>query len=1458
MIVSQEPEKFSQKRRIPKVPLIIVALLIGVVGGYVLVNSFAATPTTNCFPQPSTCGYPDATNTGVPAGTPLTASGSITASTNGQVIDGKDVTGTIDIAANNVTVENTRVTSNTTCGPTNACGNYEIKIEDGVTGAVIKNSELRSTAGDTCEHDIRNVGGTVEVDNSYLHGCDSNLYSVGNTTFNNDYGIAKIVISADHVENIYMSDSTLTVNHSTLFNPVEQTAVVFGNTNGGSGDNNACDNHLKVDNNFLVGGGYTIYPCAHASSAGSSSVSITNNRFARCLGTEVVSKNGGNHTCQNGPDTHGYFPNGGSYNVAAYYQDNQTWSGNIWDDNGQSVCADGSSGCAGSGSGGGGTTDTTPPTVSLAAPANNATVSGSVSVAANASDDTGVVGVQFQLDGNNLGSEDTSSPYSTTWNTSGVSNGTHTLTAVARDAAGNTKTSSTVTVTVNNSTGGGSGGGGTQTSNCFPKPSACGYPDATNTGVPAGTALTASGSITASTNGQVISGKDITGQLVIDAPNVTVKDSKIHTNEGGSGSTAIILNNGATNFTLEDSEVYGNGSTTNAPESGVWNHYGDSGFSVLRSYIHGSPDNIEGPANVQDSYLIVDAEYKGAHSENIYLCGAPASVDHSTMYNQSDETSLIFGDGICGSGNQVSVTNSLLAGGGWMLQPDSKGVSAPVTITDNRVGRCLGAVSQDSGGGYVCKGGADGNGYWPYGGHYGLTTDDGKLTWSGNVWDDNSKTICPTQDGTGSCSSGSGGGGSGSDTTPPTVSFASPTNGSTVSGVVTATASASDNVGVTKVQFYVDNASSPAITDTSSPYNYSLDSKTLSNGNHELTAKAYDAAGNATSTSITVKVNNPDTTAPSAPTGVTATATNATTVNLSWNASTDTGTNASGVAKYEVLRGTEVIAEVTGTSYTDNSVVAGTTYSYVIQAVDAAGNISANSNTASVTTPSVKDTTSPSTPTNLSGTATSSSQVNLSWNASTDTGGSGLAGYNVYRDGTKMNSTLITSTTYGDDTATASTTYTYKVEAVDGAGNKSPQTGGVSVTTPSAPDATPPTVPTGLKATAASAAEVDLSWGASTDTGGSGLAGYNVYRDGKELNTAPITGMSYKDANVSAGTTYQYAVQAVDKAGNVSDKSATASATTPQATGGGGGNSGGLLLGSKGIQSTADNDAAGSPEAFRYTAVASGPASTISLYLDKGSAATTVSAGIYSDNNGKPGTLLASGSISAPVSATWNTIGLNSQPNITKGTTYWIALLGTGGRVKFRDASSGTCSQSPAGSHTGLPASWSSKQVWPTCTLSAYVTSSTPASSGGSNGSGNTGSVVPAVSVTVVGSKGHPTSNATVILDGQTAVTDNHGIAQFSRVPTGKQSVAIDYGNKMVTKKVNITPDTKNSSTQHLKVSLVSSTTNPLLLLVPAVILVGAALVIFRPWEGRSTAVPEEPLAIVTSDRSSDKDDTKI
>ncbi|MBI1807566.1 MAG: T9SS type A sorting domain-containing protein, partial [Ignavibacteria bacterium] len=93
--------------------------------------------------------------------------------------------------------------------------------------------------------------------------------------------------------------------------------------------------------------------------------------------------------------------------------------------------------------------DTIPPSVTITNPLNGSMVSGAITISANASDNKKLMGVQFKLDGVNLGSELTTSPFSLSLNTLTCSNGTHSISATARDSAGLTKTA-TVTVTVNN------------------------------------------------------------------------------------------------------------------------------------------------------------------------------------------------------------------------------------------------------------------------------------------------------------------------------------------------------------------------------------------------------------------------------------------------------------------------------------------------------------------------------------------------------------------------------------------------------------------------------------------------------------------------------------------------------------------------------------------------------------------------------------------------------------------------------------------------------------------------------------------------------------------------------------------------------------------------------------------------------------------------------------------------
>jgi hypothetical protein len=202
--------------------------------------------------------------------------------------------------------------------------------------------------------------------------------------------------------------------------------------------------------------------------------------------------------------------------------------------------------------------DTTSPTVSITAPSGGATVSGSsVTVSANASDNVGVSGVQFKLDGANLGSEDTTSPYSITWNATTASNGSHTLTAVARDAAGNTTTSSTVSVTV---TGGSSIVLGNQTV----EPLA----DSLSTGQSEAWPFTASGSGNAGSLSLYLDGSSTAAGVLVGlyadssgAPGALLATATISSPAAGGWNTANFASNSAiTNGTSYWIAVLGTGS----------------------------------------------------------------------------------------------------------------------------------------------------------------------------------------------------------------------------------------------------------------------------------------------------------------------------------------------------------------------------------------------------------------------------------------------------------------------------------------------------------------------------------------------------------------------------------------------------------------------------------------------------------------------------------------------------------------------------------------------------------------------------------------------------------------------------------------------------------------------------------------------------------------------------------
>jgi chitodextrinase len=204
---------------------------------------------------------------------------------------------------------------------------------------------------------------------------------------------------------------------------------------------------------------------------------------------------------------------------------------------------------------------------------------------------------------------------------------------------------------------------------------------------------------------------------------------------------------------------------------------------------------------------------------------------------------------------------------------------------------------------------------------------------------------------------------------------------------------------------------------------------------------------------VTTAAGQSDTNAPTVPTSLRTTSLQANRVDLAWNASTDNVA----VTSYKIYRGGSLAGTVSGTtlSFQDTTVAPNTSYSYTFEAFDAANNGSGPSAPLSVTTPlGASDSQPPTAPTNVQATAISHAQVHLTWDASSDN--VGVAGYRIYRNG---NSTPVgtvggSTLTFDDTTVAPSTTYTYKVDAVDAVPNPSPKSAASApVTTPAAPSA---------------------------------------------------------------------------------------------------------------------------------------------------------------------------------------------------------------------------------------------------------------------------------------------------------------------------------------------------------------------------------------------------------------------
>jgi hypothetical protein len=318
--------------------------------------------TLNCYPTPLACGYPDPAaamgsashvGSGQSCSSLPQVNGNLSTSSNGQSIQNETINGQLTIRNTGVTVNNVCVLVN---GGGQANSGTAAIVDNESNGSVlIENSTIggaNATSGGS-EEAIRSFDSSLTLSHDYVLNCGECLWG-GDFTVNDSYVLVNATLpnngGGEHYEDVYLNQdnggATFTANHDTLLNQFDQTSVLFGDVqNGGSYKSGPCGNHWTVKNSLLAGGGQMITTCAAQTSAGTSTMDIENNHFARCLTTPLTETSGGNWLCTgtgyDGSDSHGYYPYGGSYSwdYETYCPPTagQTWTANTWDDNGSTV-----------------------------------------------------------------------------------------------------------------------------------------------------------------------------------------------------------------------------------------------------------------------------------------------------------------------------------------------------------------------------------------------------------------------------------------------------------------------------------------------------------------------------------------------------------------------------------------------------------------------------------------------------------------------------------------------------------------------------------------------------------------------------------------------------------------------------------------------------------------------------------------------------------------------------------------------------------------------------------------------------------------------------------------------------------------------------------------------------------------------------------------------------------------
>ena len=267
--------------------------------------------------------------------------------------------------------------------------------------------------------------------------------------------------------------------------------------------------------------------------------------------------------------------------------------------------------------------------------------------------------------------------------------------------------------------------------NCASSPHGCGFPDATNTGVPAGTTLRrVPGDVTSgpgwswrngavfATSGAVLDGLDIAGMVDVNGTNVTVRNSRITTRSFAN----LLVRDSSANVTITDTEIIGSGSGCGA---GI--QVQDSvPVTVTRVNVHHCATGIQQDrGTISDSYLwdLVVAGDLGTHvngiTSNAGSGSAGLTIRHNTIFNPLDQTDAVSLFQDFGVQQDVTITNNLLAGGGYTIYggEGGKGATRNIRITNNRIATI-----------YFPAGG-----YWGWLAHF-TAGDPGNLA-SGNVWD---------------------------------------------------------------------------------------------------------------------------------------------------------------------------------------------------------------------------------------------------------------------------------------------------------------------------------------------------------------------------------------------------------------------------------------------------------------------------------------------------------------------------------------------------------------------------------------------------------------------------------------------------------------------------------------------------------------------------------------------------